>query len=149
MTDTLTVGRITHPPIERNEFTFVVPPDPRDKRIAELEQWTQVLAGSGEGIARLCHSYKQQAEVAQARIAELEQQYRGLNILFSAMGDLRSESLTRIAELEAALREIESEALRSTGTKWGKLAIIQDIASGALMPSPEGDMAITKEVMDA
>lgn len=48
MTDTITVGSITQsvqpagrvswfPPMERNEFTFVVQPDPRDAFIAEQE----------------------------------------------------------------------------------------------------------------
>ena len=35
MTDT--TGTITYPPLERYEFTFIVPSDPRDARIAELE----------------------------------------------------------------------------------------------------------------
>ena len=67
-------------------------------------------------------------------------------IEFGTLPDPRD---VRTAELEAALREIESEALRSTGTKWGKLAIIQDIASRALMPPPEGDMRETVEEWDA
>ena len=67
-------------------------------------------------------------------------------IEFGTLPDPRD---ARIAELEAALREIESEALRSTGTKWGKLAIIQDIASSALVPPPEHDMTITVEELDA
>ena len=66
--------------------------------------------------------------------------------IFGTLPDPRD---ARIAELEAALREIESEALRSTGTKWGKLAIIQDIASGALMPPPESDMTMAVEEWDA
>lgn len=55
----------------------------------------------------------------------------------------------RIAELETAMREIENETLRRAGTKWSKLAIIQDIAAGALMLPPERDMRITQEEWQA
>lgn len=71
MTDTLTVGTVTQlvqpagrvswfPPMERNEFTFVVQPDPRDAYIAE--QTARFL------------QLEQELGNANARVSELEAQ---------------------------------------------------------------------------
>ena len=58
----------------------------------------------------------------------------------------------RIAQLEAALNAIRDEVRLWRAAGMGAsiyFSIIMDIAIAALMPSPEGDMAVTVEELDA
>lgn len=65
-----------------------------------------------------------------------------------AFGTLPDPRDARIAELEAALREIEH---------WCEIAVVPNLtlkairerANAALMPAPERDMAVTVEELDA
>ena len=122
MTDTLAVGNIAFPPPERYEWTFVVPPDPRDAEIADLKRWLEIKQATADGLGKQAREYQQQALDAQARIAELE----------------------------AALRVIRDEALaEDVSPDDAFLDWIGAKASTALMPPPERDMAITQEELDA
>lgn len=152
MTDTITVGSITQlvqltgrvswfPPMERNEFTFVVQPDPRDAFIAEQE----------------ARYFKLETELndANARIAELKT--IAINVTATAQGlaamcrgyeRRTAEFEARIAQLEASLREIRER------TSKHKPLSVQDVlimrAVDAVLPRPpEGDMSITVEELEA
>ena len=87
-------------------------------------------------------------DLRDARIAELEED-RELAHRFGITNHERAERAdARIAQLEAALREIEH---------WCEIAIvpyltlkaIRERANVALMPAPERDMQITQEELDA
>lgn len=124
------IGTVTmYPKLERREWIFTPAPDPRDARIAELE--AQLAAYHDNPLKR---------------IVMIDGAWIG-----QSFGDLDAQATeyqARIAELEAALREIEH---------WCEIAIvpyltlkaIRERAIAALMPSPERDMTITVEELDA
>ena len=119
MTDNLAVGRITYPPIERREWIFVVPPDPRDAEIADLQRWLEIKQNTANGAVSVAKQYQHDLEVAQARIAELEKVLR----------DIRTVSNT-------------------TGIPLTTLKAI-NIAADCVLMYPERDMTITQEEFDA
>ena len=70
------------------------------------------------------------------------------------LGTLPDPRDARIAELEAALREIaqmNSSAVKARTLQqlWGYMNAIGHSANVALMPPPESDMTITREEWDA
>ena len=110
---------------ERYTWIFTPAPDPRDAEIADLQRWVDIKQTTADGLSKLASAYKQDAEQATARIAQLE------------------AALDRIVLLCVESRKAGPYQLR------GYMATIERLADGALMPSPEGDMAVTVEELDA
>lgn len=172
----LTVGTITQlvqpagrvswfPPMERNEFTFVVQPDPRDARIAELEAQVSKYRLFPQQVMDAIEQYDWDGErwfVADIRaIIEGKAGYpsRDDSLWFSGgeWQELLDRAITgscatrdeRIAQLETALREIRNYCgnPRIHGVDRAQQAFA--IAAIALMPPPESDMSITTEELSA
>ena len=169
MTDTLAVGTITQltetghitiSPLTRYEVDMaqfataeaVPAPDPRDAEIADLQRWLEIKQTTADGLGKLALEYQQQVLGAQARIAELEAIIDGYKNLVRVANVVVGKKDMRIAELEAALREVYRLAYLDTDWPDDELLSnagrVAGIALGTI-PAPERDMAPTREELDA
>lgn len=124
------IGTVTmYPKLERREWIFTPAPDPRDARIAELE--AQLAAYHDNPLKR---------------IVMIDGAWIG-----QSFGDLDAQATeyqARIAELEAALREIRDDLGAYVTPMKSEARTVRRI--DAVLPRPpEGDMAITSEELDA
>mgnify|MGYP000892806192 CR=1 FL=1 len=174
MTD-VTVGSITQlvqpagrvswfPPMERNEFTFVVQPDPRDARIAELEAQVSKYRLFPQQVMDAIEQYDWDGErwfVADIRaIIEGKAGYpsRDDSLWFSGgeWQELLDRAITgscatrdeRIAQLETALRETRKLLLDHRFGQGKRIGQAVEFIEAELW-TPESDMSITVEELPA